>query len=317
MPPTEPDPPRPNLEQIREDAALWLSRLQLGTADEEAFARWRNEQPVHALEFARALANWEAMRSAVSGNELRGAADSMTRRHLLKIAGGGAAAAICGAFWVARYRGWTRLTTRVGETRKISLADSGELELNTDTEVSWKFAQNRTVIQLARGEISVSLRAGVNALFSSTNLIATLLSGHYNARYLSDLLRLTVMRGTALVNDPAKQPAAPAAVVGAGQTVTVAKGQNLKIETETDIDGATAWQKGEIVFHDEPLVAAIVEYNRYLTKKIVIDAPQAEVQLVGGRFTTTQPQTFLHAVSLSLDLQVTETADHYWLRPKT
>lgn len=318
MSPTEPDSPQPNLQQIREDAALWLSRLHLGTADEEAFARWRSEHPLHALEFARAFANWEAMRDVVSGNDVRGSSDSvsMTRRRLLKIAGCGVALASGGTFWVSRYQAWTRLRTEVGETRKVRLPDASELELNTNTEVSWKFAENRTVIQLARGEISVNVRPGVNALFSSANLIATLLAGQYNVRYLSDLLRLTVLQGAALVHDPAKRPTTPADVVASGQTVTAAKGRYLEIEAESDMDGATAWQKGEIVFHDQSLVAAIAEYNRYLTKKIVIEAPKIESKRVAGRFTTTQPQAFLRAVSLSLDLQMTETADHYWLRPK-
>jgi transmembrane sensor len=170
---------------------------------------------------------------------------------------------------------------------------------------------------LVRGEISVTLRQGVNAVLLSANLVATLLSGQYNARYLDNLMRLTVMSGAALVNDPARAPANPADVASAGQAVTAAKGQSLKIAVEPDMESATAWRKGEIVFHDQPLVAAVAEYNRYLTKKIVIEDARAERQPVGGRFTTTQPQTFLQAVSLSLDLQLTETADHYWLRPKT
>ena len=317
MPPTEPIPSPLNLRQVREDAAAWLSRVQLGTADEDAFEQWRNEHPVHALEFTRAFANWEAMRGVVSSNDRRRVADPITRRRLLRIAAGGAALAIGGAFWVSRHRGWTTLVTEVGKTRKVSLPDLSELELNTSTEVAWKFAQNRSVIQLVRGEISVTLRPGVNALFLSTGLVATLLSGQYNARYLNSLLRLTVIQGAALIDDPAKPPTNPADVAAAGQTVSVAKGQSLKIGTEPDLESTTAWRKGEIVFHDQPLVAAITEYNRYLTKKIVIEAPQAEIQPVGGRFTTTQPQTFLQAVCLSLDLQLTETADHYWLRPKT
>jgi transmembrane sensor len=316
VPPTEPIPSSLNLQQVREDAAAWLSRVELGTADEDAFERWRSHHPVHALEFARAFANWEAMRG-VSGNDRRRAADPMTRRHLLRIAAAGAALAIGGAFWVSRHRGWTTLVTEVGKTRTVSLPDLSELELNTSTEVSWKFAQNRSVIQLVRGEISVALRPGVNALFLGTGLVATLLSGQYNARYLNSLLRLTVINGAALINDPAKPPTNPVDEAVAGQTVSVAKGQSLKIATEPDMESATAWRKGEIVFHDQPLVAAIAEYNRYLTKKIVIEAPHAEIQPVGGRFTTAQPQAFLRAVSLSLDLQLTETADHYWLRPKT
>ena len=316
MPPEEPSSPPAHLQHVREDAAAWLSRIQLGTADEQAFERWRNEQPVHALEFARAHANWEAMRSVISANDRGRAASPITRRRLLKIAAGGAALAIGSSLWFSWHRGWTRLATEVGKTRKVSLPDLSELELNTSTEVAWKYAQNRSVIRLLRGEVSITLRQGVDALFLGSNLAATLLSGQYNARSLDNLLRLTVISGAALINDPAKTTTNPADVAAAGQTVTAAKGRNLEIATELDLESTTAWRKGEIVFHDAPLVAAIAEYNRYLTKKIVIDAPKAEQLTVGGRFMTTQPQTFLQAVSLSLDLQLTETADHYRLRPK-
>jgi len=311
--PTGTDPRTRNLEQIREDAALWLSRVQLGTADEEAFARWRAEHPAHALEFARAFANWEALRDAVSTDDLRMPVGSFTRRHLLQLAGCGAALAIGGAFWVSQYRGWTAIKTGVGELRKISLPDTSTVELNTDTEVAWRLNQNRSVIKLVRGEIAVTLRTGVSALFLSTNLIATLLSGRYNARCVSGLLRLTVVQGTALID---QSPRAPGTVATTGQSVTATAGRTVKIEAENNMDGATAWQNGEIVFHDEPLVAAVAEFNRYLTKKIRILAPQAQFQRVGGRFKTTQPQAFLRAVSIGLDLRTTETEEHYLILPK-
>jgi transmembrane sensor len=311
--PTGNDPRTRNLEQIRQDAALWLSRVQLGTVDEEAFARWRGEHPAHALEFARAFANWEALQDVVSADDLRMPVSSFTRRHLLKIAGCGAALAIGGAFWVSQYRGWTTIKTEVGEFRKISLPDTSVVELNTDTEVSWRFNQNRSVIKLARGEIAVTLRTGVSALFLSTNLIATLLSGKYNARCISDLLRLTVMQGTALID---KSPRAPGAVATTGQSVTATADRTVKIEAENNMDGATAWQNGEIVFQDEPLVAAVAEFNRYLMKKIRIQAPQAQFHRIGGRFKTTQPQAFLRAVSIGLDLRTAETEEHYLILPK-
>jgi transmembrane sensor len=305
-----------NLEQIRKDAALWLSRVQLGTVDEEAFARWRDEHPAHALEFARTFANWEALGDAVSAGDPRMAVSSFTRRHLLKMAGCGAALAIGGAFWVSQHRGWTTIKTEVGEFRKISLPDTSVVELNTDTEVSWRFNQDRSVIKLARGEIAVTLRTGVSALFLSTNLIATLLSGRYNARCISDLLRLTVMQGTALIDGPGKSPRAPGAVATTGQSVTATADRTVKIEPENNMDGATAWQSGEIVFHDETLVSAVTEFNRYLMKKIRIRAPQAQFQRIGGRFKTTNPQAFLRAVSIGLGLRTTETEEQYLILPK-
>jgi transmembrane sensor len=306
--PTEPDIQQLDPDQVREGAALWLSRLQLGTADEDAFARWRDEHPTHALEFARAVANWEALRNAVTEDDRQGPAQGFTRRHLLKIAAGSAAAAaVGGVLWISRFYSWTRIETEIGEFRKISLPDSSVVELNTDTEMSWRLAGNRPAIRLARGEIAVTLRPGISALLSSEGFIATLLAGQYNARYVSDLLRLTVVQGAALIEG---------ATATAGQRVTATAAGTVKIDPEDNMDGATAWQNGEIVFHEEPLIAAVAEYNRYLTRKIVLVAPKAEFQRVGGRFTTTNPQAFLRAVSLALDLQTTQTDRGYLLAPK-
>jgi transmembrane sensor len=316
VPPTGPDPRPSDPEQIRKDAAAWLSRLELGTADEAAFARWRDEHPTHALEFARAYANWEALRNVVSPDDLRVPARSFTRRHLLKVAGSAAALAAAGAFWSARDRGWTRIKTEVGEFRKLSLPDTSVIELNTDTELSWRSDRNRSVIRLARGEISMTLRPGFDALLLSADLVAHLLSGHYNARYVADVVRLTVMQGSARIEGPLQSPGTTAPVVDPSHTASLAAGGTVKIEIERNLDGITAWQNGEIVFHDEPLVTAIAAYNRYLTKKITILAPEAQSERVSGRFTTTQPGAFLSAVSIALDLRTTETDGQYLILPK-
>jgi transmembrane sensor len=297
-------------EQTRQEAALWLSRLQLGTADEAAFARWRDEHPAHALEFARVFAHWEALGNAVSADDLHKPAVTFTRRQLLGVGGVLATVAFGGAFWVSQYYGWTRIRTAVGEYRKLRLPDTRiVVELNTDTEMSWRLDGKRTLLRLARGEVAVTLPGGVSARLLSEALNATLLAGIYNARYLSDLLRLTVKQGSALLDT--------AATASAGQTVTAAAAdRTYKIEREDNMDASTAWRNGEIVFHEESLVAAVAEYNRYLTKKIKLIAPKAQFQRVGGRFTTTSPQAFLRAVSLALDLQSTETDANYLLTPK-
>jgi transmembrane sensor len=38
---------------IRDQASLWLARLDSGSADVEAFERWRDADPAHAAAFAK------------------------------------------------------------------------------------------------------------------------------------------------------------------------------------------------------------------------------------------------------------------------
>jgi ferric-dicitrate binding protein FerR (iron transport regulator) len=52
-------PARLNPAQLADEAAMWLARLDLETADLAAFELWRGQSPDHAVAFARAHAAWE------------------------------------------------------------------------------------------------------------------------------------------------------------------------------------------------------------------------------------------------------------------
>jgi transmembrane sensor len=61
----------------------------------------------------------------------------------------------------------------------------------------------------------------------------------------------------------------------------------------------SAWRRGEIVFQGAPLGAVVEDYNRYLTKKLVIADPELSKLRLGGRFTNSDPSDFLNTLSSS------------------
>lgn len=85
--------------------------------------------------------------------------------------------------------------------------------------------------------------------------------------------------------------------------------------SEERISSATAWQNREIEFDDARLAEAVADYNRYLTRKIVIDDPRLADLRIGGRFSSTDPEAFLQALALGLDLRVIERADAVHILP--
>src|SRR5690606_25353968 len=79
--------------------------------------------------------------------------------------------------------------------------------------------------------------------------------------------------------------------------------------TRVDVAAATSWAEGRVVFRDTPLSEAVAEVNRYLTDKIVLDAPALEGETVNGVFKTGDREAFVSAAAEALDLRASREAD--------
>lgn len=294
------------------EAAQWLAKIELGTADENAFETWRAASPAHALAFARVSADWEALGDVATPADAQ-ARKPAARRHVLKsliavtVLGSG------GALFASRAYAWTTAKTAVGEYRKVRLPDESVLELNTNSEVAWRFEENRRLIWLRRGEMAVTLLPGKPAVLRGKAPLATLQSGTYTARHVGDDVVLTVISGTALIDRPHM---APDVAHDLHQVTMASTGETIRPASHEDVSAMAAWQSGEIIFRDEPLSAAVEEYNRYLVKKIVILDPVVANERVGGRFTTNDPQDFLRALEIAQGLRTLETKDKYVIEKK-
>lgn len=290
--------------RVETEAADWWSRLELGTADREAFERWREASAAHAIAFARVQASWEALAEQDSSIGTHGASGAvLTRRNFLRAGGLGAACLMAGsAFYTSRALAWDSATTGVGEFRRITLPDASMLELNTDTTVSWHFTKHVRKIRLEQGEIAMALTSGAPTTLLTHEAKLALSPGRFNARLVGGKIGLTVLTGRAILEQ--ESPLAPLPPVKAGEAAELTPaGMTVQATTTERRALITAWQSGDIVFQDEPLQAAVEEYNRYLTTKISVDPALGE-RRVGGRFTTSDPSEFLRSVSLALDTDI-------------
>jgi transmembrane sensor len=296
--------------RIEEEAAIWWSRFNLGTADQAAFDQWRDADPARAVAFARVQASWEALAALDPDATVATEETALpSRRRFLQRAGLGAAAAtLGGVFFASRALAWDHASTGVGEFKRINLPDASILELNTATKVSWRFSRDARHIRLDQGEIAVMLVGGPQATLATATRTLALSPGRFNVRAIDDEIGVTVLRGRAIA-PLAESSSTAQKVVDAGQTLAInPNGLQLHSMTVEDRAMLTAWQSGDIVFDNTSLQHAVDEYNRYLSNKIVVDAPVRELR-VGGRFATTDPNAFLRAVSIGLDLNVRHSAD--------
>ncbi|AZS21554.1 FecR domain-containing protein [Caulobacter sp. FWC26] len=287
-------------------ASEWLARLDAGRADSREFEAWRDADPRRAAAFAEVAAAWsrlDALRDAPPR-----AQPAMSRRAWL---GGGLAlaAGLSGAAYLGRDQ-WlrARTVTGVGERRTMSLPDGSSVELNTDTEVLWRFGRDRRRLWLRRGEIALTIAHDALRpfeLFTPTGL-ANLAPGQFNARLRSTGLDLIVLAGRAAVRTAAGET--QAAVISATdprQALAVtATGVAVATAPEDEVQNVQAWRRGEIVFEGQRLSDAVEEYNRYLVRKMVIEEPKVGAMRLGGRFLTGNPESFLEALRTTFGLRI-------------
>lgn len=302
-----------------DEAAMWLARLDSGSADPADFEAWRSEDPRRAAAFAQIAGAARTLDRAKPA--LRYAARVKSppdRRHFLVAAGAVAALAASGGIAALVITGGKAVaSTPVGGRKTIALSAGGSLQLNTDSKVLWKVSEREVSVWLRKGEIALDIRgAGQTCVLYGGNNVATFGAGRVNARLRDDLLDLTVITGQCSVAAAASGETGPGpearlvATVIANQAILAGRGQQaLRPVSADDMQFISAWPEGELVFRGQTLGAAVGEYNRYLDHKIVVADPSLDSVRLGGRFTSHDPAAFLDALHAGLGIRVSRAQD--------
>jgi transmembrane sensor len=290
------------------EASLWLARLDAGRATEQDLDAWRDADPRHAAAFAQVAHAWTRLDALRDADLPR---PSVSRRAW--IAGGGAtlAAGVAGGAWLGRdvlLR--DRVVTGVGERRTLALPDGSSVELNTDTQIAWRFDRQRRRLWLARGEAALTIAHDAVRPFEllTAQGLARLAAGQFNARLRPAGLDLIVLAGQAAVETASGVAKARVAGAGDPRQALEISAQHVAVVAapEAQVQAIQAWRRGEIVFEGQPLAEAVEEYNRYLTRKLVIGDERAGALRLGGRFMTGDPDSFLDALRMTFGLRIIE-----------
>jgi len=125
---------------------------------------------------------------------------------------------------------------------------------------------------------------------------------------------VTLIQGKIQVTDTRAvtgKPASPTVMLP-GDRLTATGDAPAKLD-EQPADVATAWRRGQAMFSDMPLAAAVADLNRYGGPPLVIDDPQVGALRVSGVFATNDPQEFAQAVAALHNLRVEKSGDRLHL----
>jgi transmembrane sensor len=92
----------------------------------------------------------------------------------------------------------------------------------------------------------------------------------------------------------------------AGEELRFARDGHPTVKPKADIEAATAWREGKVIFHSEPLGEAVRRLNRYSRTKLQVDGDDLSNLSVSGVFDAGDSRAFADAVQSYLPV----TADY-------
>jgi len=300
--------PKARVEIADKEAAEWHERLGARSVRTETireFFDWR-QSPENADAYRRVETIWtesrklagqpeitEALNDAMS-RRLRKTDQSRLPRTLLGIAAAGAVAALAFGGW-SWFQARSTFTTGIGEQWVVQLADGSSVRLDTDSRMKVRFSDGQRLIDLERGQamFTVAHDAGRPFVVAAGNARVTAVGTVFDVHRQGTGASVTLVTGAV---DVARVAAAETPLrLAAGHEAQVTSART--VSRRIDVPTATSWTEGRIVFRNTPMSEAIAEVNRYLTAKIILEAPGLATVPVNGVFKTGDRDAFVSAAS--------------------
>ena len=298
-------------------AAAWSARedRDLTPAEAAALQEWLAASTLNRVAYLRLKASWQrADRLSALKNPAAPVAESsglladLLARPRLVGAIAAALLLVAGAGSWQLWRGGNEqiFATAVGKMQAVRLADGSRMELNTNTRVRTDVTAARRVVTLDAGEayFDVVHDAARPFLVYAGNRRITDLGTKFSVFRNGDDVRVTVQEGRVKV-DVLDRPAVDAPVVAeAGHTVMTKGSETLVFSKPgAEIDNGLAWRSGMLVFNQQTLADAAEQFNRYNSRKIVIEGKARRIR-IGGSFKADNVEVFVLLLHRGFGLSV-------------
>lgn len=301
------------------EAAEWHVRLgerPVSAATLAAFKAWR-ASPENADAYQRAETLWrsagalsgDADIQALTRDTLRASRPRarVLRQGLGPLAGAAAILAIGAVSLFVWLPSRNLYTTAVGEQERIRLEDGSEVRLDTDTRLRVRFDRSERQILLEQGQALFVVAHDADRPFrvSAGGTVVTALGTTFDVRREVAGARVTLVAGSVAVTDAAA--GSRRWRLTPGQQVRTTKPDAAPLAVDAAL--ATSWSQGRLVFRNTPLGEAVAEVNRYLPRKIILDAGSIGTVPVNGVFKAGDREAFVAATTDLFDLTVREEPD--------
>jgi transmembrane sensor len=309
----------PQALKIQAQAAAWLVRLE---ADDSAQVRaqwqqWASADSHHRAAYLRLEAGWLHAGCLKNLQPLDGTVDmdvldtfpglrtepSVRVRSpamYRTLTAGLAATTLILAAWLFISKPDSGIyRTGIGGFERVALPDGSTILLNTNSEIHVDLSARQRAIALIRGEavfnVAHDARRPFDVRAGGTTVRAV---GTSFAVRLQSPRQIEVLVAKGRVAVDPESATLPRPLLTAGADARIDAGNQPHVE-QMDAEGVThrlAWTQGQIWFEQQTLAAAIVEFNRYNRRQLVLSDPSLASLRIGGSFDATDPEAFVAAL---------------------
>lgn len=196
--------------------------------------------------------------------------------------------------------------TIVGGLEAIPLSDGSHVTLNSDSEMQVAVTAKERGVELNHGEAFFEVAKDPSRPFivkaGHARVIAV--GTQFSVRRDGDQVEVVVIEGHVRVERDNQGVGAPPALLAPGD-VARSDGSGVLVQQKPlpQAEEALSWRSGFLIFHDTPLKEAVAQFNRYNTRKIVIEDPKVASLKIGGNFKSTNSEAFVRLIESGLPIR--------------
>jgi transmembrane sensor len=225
--------------------------------------------------------------------------------------------------------------TGLGEQRIVQLDDHSRIALDAKTRITVHYTAESRTIDLMEGQAQFWVAKDPTRPFRVVAGDRTVIAVGtvFTVEYMDQQIHVALLEGrVAVVPDAPSNPPRTSALpqrpsthppsrpeikeepepieLSAGEALSVSQDGRATVIREADLEAATAWRDGKVIFRAERLADAIQRMNRYSRVQLEISDPALANELVSGVFEAGDTEGFIKGVQLALPVIVSDRDAH-------
>lgn len=208
-----------------------------------------------------------------------------------------------------------RYETKIGERHEVRLDDGSVVSLDTDSLLEVAYNSRERNIRLLRGQalFRVAHNQGWPFVVSAGSRTVTAVGTAFNVRVEGPRVKVVLIEGKVRVASARREgpqsliPGWGEQNLAPGQMLLADQGDEKNVVSTADMQRDVSWTRGQLIFRDDSLGAAVAEFNRYSATPILVLDPRIAALKVSGVFNTDRPEHFVAAVTTFYPLKTART----------
>jgi transmembrane sensor len=218
-----------------------------------------------------------------------------------------------------------RYTTPVGAIESVSITDGSKVTLNTDSQIRVSLTDTERRVELKHGEAFFEVAHDARRPFivrvGNKRVIAV--GTKFSVRRDgNDDIQVVVTEGKVRIESAREAPGPGEG--GTGNTFltpgAIARASDVGVlvqrKTLPEAEEQLSWRSGILQFRNQTLADAIAEFNRYNSRKLVIDDPSIAALTIEGNFRSNNVAAFARLLETGYPIRVVEEGDRIILMSK-